>query len=147
MSSKNSKRNVRRKGNSSQKKRKQVKKGGFEYVNMLNQSYPLSPCYRPQGKPEVFKAGWYAGGTAKPCDYEPTVREMGVYDQPLTDKANPSQIAWFNRYTCPKGSLKTGGKKKPAKKSVKKSKSKAKKPAKKSVKKPKSNAKKPKSRK
>ena len=129
MSSKNSRKNMRRKGSRSQKKRKQVKKGGFEYVNMLDQSYPLSPCYRPQGKPEIFKAGWHAGGSAKPCDYEPTVREMGVYDQPLTDKANPSQKAWFERFSCPKGSLKTGGKKKSkskksANKSVKKSRSK-----------------------
>ena len=43
-------------------KKRQNKKGGangnFEYTKMFNQ--PLSPCYKPKGKPEIFKAGWHA---------------------------------------------------------------------------------------
>ena len=121
-------------------KRKQVKKGGFEYAKML--SNPLSPCYRPEGKPEIFKAGWHAGGSTRPCDYEPSVCQMGVINKPLTDVVNPSQQAWFNRYSCPKGTQ-AGGKKtkkskskKTVKKTVKKSKSKkTKKSVKKTVKK------------
>ena len=42
-------------------KKMQNKKGGnqgFEYTKMFNS--PLSPCYKPQDKPEIFKAGWHA---------------------------------------------------------------------------------------
>ena len=105
-------------------------------------SNPLSPCYRPEGKPEIFKAGWHAlVGSARPCDYEPSVCQMGVINKPLTDVVNPSQQAWFNRYSCPKGTQ-AGGKRpknlnlKTVKKTVKKSKSKkTKKSVKKTVKK------------
>ena len=119
------------KRHSSKKNRSHVKRGGFEYAKMLRN--PLSPCYTPPGKPEVFKAGWHAGGSAKPCDYEPPVGEL--VNIASTDCVNPSQKAWFNRYSCPKNTQ-AGGKKSKSKsktkKTVKKSKSKTKKTVKKS---------------
>jgi len=74
--------------------------GRAAYTKLFD--YPLSPCYKPEGKPEIFKEGWHAGGGAAKfgCNTEPTVAQMGVYDQPLNPDPNASQVAWKSRYTC-----------------------------------------------
>ena len=62
---------------------------------------PLSQCYKPEGKPEIFKAGWHAGGNPKfACNTEPSVKDMGVYNQPLNPDATASEKAWSSRYSC-----------------------------------------------
>ena len=64
---------------------------------------PLSQCYKPEGKPEIFKAGWHAGGNGNAkfsCNTEPSVRQMGVYNQPLNPDMTASEKAWSARYSC-----------------------------------------------
>jgi len=93
--------------------RKSNKSGGaFAYVQQF--PYTISPCYNPTGKQPIPKLGWHAGGAPPQnpelkCDYEPSVAKMGIIDKPLTDKLSPSEIAWDNRYSCPKGTLKMQG--------------------------------------
>jgi len=76
------------------------KKGGaFAYEKQFD--FPLSPCYKPKGQPEIPRLGWHAGGGAS-CDAEPTVSQMGVIDKPLNNLPSASELAWDNRYTQPK---------------------------------------------
>jgi len=82
--------------------RKSVKKGGaFAYADQFN--FPLSPCYKPKGQPEIPRAGWHAGGGAPGCDAEPSVSQMGIVDKPLCKELTGSEQAWDNRYGPMKG--------------------------------------------
>ena len=80
-------------------KRSNKKGGAFEYAKMFD--FPLSPCYKPAGKPEIPRAGWHAGGGAA-CDAEPSVAKMGIVDKPACSNPTASELAWDNRYTEPK---------------------------------------------
>ena len=80
-------------------KRSNKKGGAFEYAKMFD--FPLSPCYKPTGKPEIPRAGWHAGGGAA-CDAEPSVAKMGIVDKPACSNPTASELAWDNRYTEPK---------------------------------------------
>ena len=74
--------------------KKSTKKGGaFAYVDQFD--YPLSPCYKPEGKPPITKAGWHAGGS---CIDNKTVAQMGVVDKPACTDPSASETAWLNRY-------------------------------------------------
>lgn len=82
--------------------RKSVKKGGaFAYADQFN--FPLSPCYKPKGQPEIPRAGWHAGGGGPSCDAEPSVSQMGVIDKPLCNEPTGSEQAWDNRFGPMKG--------------------------------------------
>lgn len=93
-------------------KKSSKKSGGatFGYVDQFN--FPLSPCYKPPGQPEIPRKGWHAGGAA--CDNQPTVSEMGIVDKPACNEPSASELAWPNRYSCPKADLRVqnGGSKK-----------------------------------
>ena len=75
--------------------KKSSKKGGaFAYVDQFD--YPLSPCYKPEGKPQIPKLGWHAGGS---CLDNKTVAQMGIIDKPACSQPSASEVAWVNRYT------------------------------------------------
>ena len=59
------------------------KKGGngrASYTQLFD--YPLSPCYKPEGKPEIFKAGWHAGGNGRAAFSK-------MFDAPLSQCYKP----------------------------------------------------------
>jgi len=75
--------------------KKSSKKGGaFAYVDQFD--YPLSPCYKPTGKPQIPKLGWHAGGS---CLDNKTVAQMGIIDKPACTQPSASEVAWINRYS------------------------------------------------
>ena len=87
------------------RKEKSKKKGGsFAYVDQYD--YPLSPCYKPKGQPPIPKLGWHSGGS---CINNKTVSQMGINDKPESNMPSPSEIAWDNRYNCPKSLKMNGG--------------------------------------
>jgi hypothetical protein len=63
--------------------RKTKKGGAFAYTDQFN--YPLSPCYRPNGKDEIPKMGWHAGGSEQKQMFSDTPSEKELSQKYLCE--------------------------------------------------------------